>query len=90
VVTDAESVVVAYVSLSMTGTDRLSAPAAVAKQSPDPVPALLLGRLAVDRPVSGLGAGTALVAHVLATGVDLNQQAALGVLTCPRSATERV
>jgi hypothetical protein len=58
VVTDAESVVVAYVSLSMTGIDRSSAPAAVAKQSPDPVPALLIGRLGVDRSVSGLGVGT--------------------------------
>jgi hypothetical protein len=76
VVTDAESVVVAYVTLSMTGIDRSSAPAAVAKQSPDPVPALLIGRLAVDRSVSGLGVGTALVAHVLATAVDLNQWAA--------------
>lgn len=76
VVTDAESVVVAYVSLSMTGIDRSSAPAAVAKQSPDPVPALLIGRLAVDRSVSGLSVGTALVAHVLATAVDLNQRAA--------------
>ena len=76
VITDAESVVVAYVSLSMTGIDRPSAPAVVAKQSPDPVPALLVGRLAVDRSVSGLGVGTALVAHVLATAVELNQQAA--------------
>lgn len=76
VVTDAESVVVAYVSLSMTGIDRSSAPAAVAKQAPNPVPALLIGRLAVDRSVAGLGVGTALVAHVLATAVDLNERAA--------------
>lgn len=67
---------VAYVSLSTTGIDRSSAPAAVARQSPDPVPALLISRLAVDRSVSGLGVGTALVAHVLATAVDLNQRAA--------------
>jgi hypothetical protein len=31
--------------------------------------------LAVDRRYSNLGAGTALVAHVLATAVELNQQA---------------
>jgi GNAT superfamily N-acetyltransferase len=44
--------------------------------APDPVPALLVGRLAVDRSVSGAGIGTALVAHVLATAVELNQHAA--------------
>lgn len=65
-----------YVSLAMTGIDRSSAPAAVTKHAPDPVPALLIGRLAVDRSVSGLGIGTALVAHVLATAVDLNERAA--------------
>jgi GNAT superfamily N-acetyltransferase len=76
VVTDADSVVVAYVSLAMTGIDRSSAPEALAKHAPDPVPALLIGRLAVDRSVAGLGIGTALVAHVLANAVALNEQAA--------------
>jgi len=76
VITDAALTVVGYVSLSMTGIDRWSAPAAVAKHSPDPVPALLIGRLAVDRSVAGIGVGTALVAHVLATAVDLNERAA--------------
>lgn len=76
VITDVESVVVGYVSLSMTGIDRSSAPAVIAKQAPDPVPALLIGRLAVDRSVAGLGVGTALVAHVLATAVVLNEHAA--------------
>ena len=76
VITDVDSVVVGYVSLSMTGIDRSSAPDAVAKQSPDPVPALLTGRLAVDRSVAGLGIGTALVVHVLVTAVALNEQAA--------------
>lgn len=76
VVTDADAVVQGYVSLAMTGVDRSSAPEALAKHSPDPVPALLIGRLAVDRSVSGLGIGTMLVAHVLANAVALKQQAA--------------
>ncbi|MBA2282797.1 MAG: GNAT family N-acetyltransferase [Acidimicrobiia bacterium] len=75
VVTDRNSIVVGYVSLSMTGIDRSTPPALVAQHAPDPVPALLIGRLAVDRSV-GLGIGTALVAHVLATAVSLNDQAA--------------
>jgi GNAT superfamily N-acetyltransferase len=76
VITDAASVVVAYVSVAMTGIDRSSAPTPVAKHAPDPVPAMLIGRLAVDRSVAGHGVGTALVAHVLATAMDLNQRAA--------------
>jgi GNAT superfamily N-acetyltransferase len=76
VIADAENVVVAYASVAMTGIDRSAAPPTIAKQAPDPVPALLLGRLAVDRRHSGLGIGTALVAHVLATAIELNAKAA--------------
>jgi len=74
VITDVSSIVVAYVSISMTSIDRGSAPEAIARHAPDPLPALLIGRLAADRTVAGLGVGTALVAHVLATAVDLDQQ----------------
>lgn len=76
VVTDTSSVVVAYVSLSMTGIERATSPAAIAAHAPDPVPALLIGRLAVDRTVAGRGVGTALVAHALATALELNERAA--------------
>lgn len=76
VIADAEARVVAYASLAMTAIDRSAAPGPVARRAPDPVPALLLGRLAVDRRHAGLGIGTALVAHVLATAVELNATAA--------------
>jgi GNAT superfamily N-acetyltransferase len=76
VIVDAEDVVVAYASIAMTGIDRSAAPPSVARHAPDPVPALLLGRLAVDRGHTGLGLGTTLVAHVLATAVELNAIAA--------------
>ena len=76
VIADANNVVVAYASIAMTGIDRSAAPGVLAKGSPDPVPALLLGRLAVDHRHSRLGIGTALVTHVLATVVELNQKAA--------------
>ncbi len=76
VVADADYRVVAYVSIAMTGIDRSAAPSALAKHAPDPVPALLIGRLAVDESVAGQGVGTALVAHVLATAVELNERAA--------------
>ena len=76
VIADVGSVAVGYVSLSMTAIDRSRAPEVLAKQSPDPVPALLIGRLAVDRSVTGVGVGTALVVHVLVTAVALNETAA--------------
>ena len=56
--------------------DRSVAPETVAQDAPDPIPGLLLARLAVDRRVQGLGVGTALVAHVLSTAVELNTKAA--------------
>jgi GNAT superfamily N-acetyltransferase len=76
VITDADEAVVAYASVAMTGIDRSAAPEVLAKGAPDPVPALLLGRLAVDRRYAKLGIGTALVAHVLATATELNEKAA--------------
>jgi GNAT superfamily N-acetyltransferase len=77
VIADRDDVVVAYASLSMTGISLAGAPAALAKHSPDPVPALLCGRLGVDRNYAGLGIGAALVAHILATAVDMNRAAAM-------------
>lgn len=76
VITDHNNVVVAYASVAMTGIDRSAAPAELVKGAPDPVPALLLGRLAVDHRYTSLGVGTTLTAHVLATAVELNQKAA--------------
>lgn len=76
VITNAGGVVVAYASIAMTAIDRSAAPDALAKGAPDPIPALLVGRLAVDRRYAGLGIGTALTAHVLATAVELNEKAA--------------
>lgn len=76
VITDANDVVVAYASVAMTGIDRPAAPQQLVKGAPDPVPALLLGRLAVDHRYTSLGVGSALAAHVLATAVELNEKAA--------------
>jgi GNAT superfamily N-acetyltransferase len=76
IIADANDVVVAYASVAMTGIDRSAAPEALAKHTPDPVPALLLGRLAVDRRYANLGIGISLTAHVLVTAVELNEKAA--------------
>lgn len=80
VIVDHDDVVVAYASLSMTAIDLSRAPARVAKGSPNPLPAILLGRLAVDRRHTALGLGTELVKHVLATAVELNHKAACKIV----------
>lgn len=77
VIATPDDVVVACASLSMTGIDRSAAPVPLSRRAPNPVPALLIGRLAVDRQFGGLGIGTSLLRHVLATAVELNQSAAL-------------
>jgi GNAT superfamily N-acetyltransferase len=76
VIAEAEYRVAAYATLSMTGLDLSLAPPPIAKRSPDPIPALLIGRLAVDARHAGVGLGTELVKHILATAVELNQSAA--------------
>jgi GNAT superfamily N-acetyltransferase len=76
VIADASDIVVAYATVVVTGIDRSAAPETLAKGAPDPVPALLLGRLAVDHRHAGLGIGTSLAGHVLATAAELNEKAA--------------
>jgi GNAT superfamily N-acetyltransferase len=76
VITNNEDTVVAYASVAMTGIDPSAAPDVLTKGAPDRIPALLLGRLAVDQRYAGLGIGTALVAHVIATALELNEKAA--------------
>ena len=76
VIADTNDIVVAYASVAMTGIDRSAAPDVLAMHAPDPVPALLLGRLAVDRRYANLGIGTSLTGHVLVTAVELNEKAA--------------
>ena len=76
VIADQDHRVAAYATLSMTAVDHTAAPARLRKAVPDPVPALLVGRLAVDEAFTGLGVGTALARHLLATAVEINLSAA--------------
>ena len=76
VIADQDHRVAAYATLSMTAIDHTAAPARLRKAAPDPVPALLVGRLAVDEAFAGLGVGTAMVRHLLATAVEVNLSAA--------------
>lgn len=53
--------VVAYYSLAAGAVVRAEAPKSMARNMPDPIPVIILARLAVDRRVQGIGLGTALL-----------------------------
>lgn len=76
VITDANQTVACYATLSMTSVDRSSSPKPLSKGAPRQVPALLIGRLATDTRVAGLGLGNEMVKHILATAAELNIKAA--------------
>lgn len=80
VIADHDYRVAAYATLSMTSIDRSACPTPLAKGAPAKVPALLIGRLATDEKKSGLGLGTQMVRHILATAVELNHTAACRAL----------
>ncbi len=76
VIADANHNVVCYATLSMTAIDRSASPKRLGKGAPEQIPALLIGRLATDTHVAGLGLGTEMVKHILATAAELNIKAA--------------
>lgn len=51
-------------------------PKPLSKVAPQQIPALLIGRLATDTRVAGLGLGTEMVKHILATAVEMDIKAA--------------
>jgi len=67
VIADADQTVVYYATLSMTTVDRSSSLKSLGKVAPQQIPALLIGRLATDTRTAGLGLGTEMVQHILAT-----------------------
>jgi GNAT superfamily N-acetyltransferase len=61
VVTDGTSRVIAYYALAAGSVSRAEAVDRVGRNMPDPIPAVVLGRLAVDQAHAGRGLGRALV-----------------------------
>ena len=76
VIADDRYRVACYATLSMTSVDQSASPTPLAKGAPLQIPALLVGRLATDTSMTGLGLGTHMVKHILATAVELNVKAA--------------
>ena len=76
VIADATCQVACYATLSMMSVDQSASPTPLAKGAPLQIPALLVGRLATDTSMTGLGLGTHMVKHILATAVELHIKAA--------------
>jgi predicted N-acetyltransferase YhbS len=53
--------IIGYYTLSAVAVEHAQLPGRVRRNAPDPVPAVLLGRLAVDRKAQGTGLGRLLV-----------------------------
>ena len=70
VVTDG-SRVVAYYASSTAAVTREDAPGRIRRNQPDPLPAMLLGRLAVDREHQGKGLAAALLKHFLLKALEV-------------------
>ncbi len=85
VICDAETNMVAgYVSLSAASIERQHLPKPSQRNRPDPVPALLLGQLAVDRRYQGRGIARSLMFFALTTATRVSQDiGCFAVLTHP-------
>jgi predicted N-acetyltransferase YhbS len=85
VICDGESGAIAgYVSLSAASIERAHLPKSSQRNRPDPVPALLLGQLAVDLRYQGRGVAASLMFFALTTAVRVAQEIGCAcVLTHP-------
>lgn len=72
--------VVAFYASSAAVIMRRSATKRAARNQPDPLPALLLGRLAVDRRFHGQGVGAALLKHFVLKSLEVAEITGVRVL----------
>ena len=64
---------IAYGSLAAGAIVLAEVPASLRRNMPNPLPVVMLGRLAVDRNYQGLGLGRALVAHAIRLSLQAQQ-----------------
>lgn len=68
-----DGVVVGYYAIAAAGVSHAAASASFAKRRPDPIPCVLLARLAVDRRAQGKGVGSALFRDALTRTVQASE-----------------
>ncbi len=62
-----------YYALASAGVEHVSAPGAVRRNAPDPIPVLLLARLAVDTRAQGRGIGRRLIQDALVRALRVSE-----------------
>ena len=76
----AGTAVVGYYSLSAGGISHEGAPKAMRRNMPDPLPVLLLGRLAIDRRYHNQGLGSALLRDAMLRAVSIARDAGVSAI----------
>lgn len=80
VVVDASAGVMGYYALAAGAVSLERAPGAVRRNMPDPIPVLVLGRLAVDRRAQGMRLGAALLQDAVTRAMSVAQDAGVRAL----------
>lgn len=76
VVCDANQVI-AYYSLVVGGVDHVESPSKLRRNMPEPIPVMLLGRLAIDQNYQGQGIGKSLLKDAILRTLSVSEQAAI-------------
>jgi GNAT superfamily N-acetyltransferase len=80
VVTDHESRVYGYYAMAAGAVSHQAATGSVRRNMPDPVPVMVLARLAVDRRAQGIKLGASLLRDAVARAVSVSQNAGVRAL----------
>ena len=75
-----DNLVVGYYAIAAGSIVRKEAPGRIRRNMPDPIPALVLGRLAVDSRRQGRGIGQGLLKDALARSINVSEQIGARVL----------
>ncbi|WP_293860685.1 GNAT family N-acetyltransferase [uncultured Alsobacter sp.] len=75
-----ETKVVGYYALATGGIDLVSAPSRLRRNMPDPIPAVVLARLAVDQDQQGRGLGKALVQDAMSRILQASQDIGIALV----------
>lgn len=81
-VVERNGAVIGYYSLAPASVDHAVAPGGVRRNQPDPIPAILLGRLAVHLPESGNGIGQGLLKDAIRRSLEAREIIGGRVLLC--------
>jgi GNAT superfamily N-acetyltransferase len=83
-VTFCENQLAGYYCLSAASIAHLQSPKSLTRNMPDPLPCVLLGRLAIDEKFKGIGVGSALLKDAMMRVVSVSQlTGVVGLITHP-------